>query len=142
MPQGRDPQYFQNLLDVNLQTPADGQGLIFDAASGFWKNTSVTGRLSTLTFAATTNIDFTGDRYKIEALTGDVTFTTSNLSAGVVKELRLLASGGARNLTFPAWIFVGGATPTALASGKYARLVLTSWGTTDADVVAQYSVQS
>lgn len=141
--QGRDPQYFQNLFDVNLNIPADGQTLVFDATNAVWRNTSVGGKVSTLTYAATTNVDFTGDKYKILALTGDVTLTSSNLSAGVVKELRLLASGGSRNLTFPAgWIFTGTAVPTSLASGKYARLVLTSFGTTDADVVATYGAQS
>ncbi len=97
---------------------------------------------STLTYAANTTVDFAGDVLQTETLTGNVTFASSNLAAGRSKTLRLIASGGARTLAFPAgWVFVGAAAPTSLASGKTAILALTSFGAADADVVAAYSAQ-
>jgi hypothetical protein len=87
-------------------------------------------------------VSFSGVGFLDWTMTGNVTFTTSNLAAGKSVTLRLLASGGTRTLTFPGtWIFVGAAAPASLASGKYAVLTLTSFGTTDADVVAAYSAQ-
>lgn len=87
-------------------------------------------------------VDFNTAGFKTWTMTGNVTFTTSNLAAGKSVTIRLLASGGTRTLTFPGtWIFIGAAAPASLASGKYAALTLTSFGTTDADVVAAYSAQ-
>lgn len=87
-------------------------------------------------------VDFSGVGFLDWTMTGNVTFTTSNLVAGKSVTLRLLASGGTRTLTFPGtWIFVGAAAPASLASGKYAILTLTSFSTTDANVVAAYAAQ-
>lgn len=58
---------------------------------------------NTLTYSATTNIDFSlATSFKI-TLTGGVTFTFSNPRAGMVKRLRIVQDGtGSRTVTFPA----------------------------------------
>lgn len=96
---------------------------------------------STLTYAASTAIDFTGDGFQTCSLTGNITFTTSNLAAGRSKTVRIVSDGSSRTFTFPSWVFVGAAAPASIAANKTAILTLTSFGTTDADVVAAYSVQ-
>lgn len=118
-------------MDQNVRTtdaPTWLNAIITHAATG-----SVTGSNA---------VDFNTAGFKTWTLTGNVTFTTSNLAAGKSITIRLLASGGTRTLTFPGtWIFIGASAPASLASGKYAVLTLTSLGTTDADVVAAYSAQ-
>ena len=56
------------------------------------------------------------------------------------KTIRIIGDGSERALTFPAgWTFVGAAAPATLAADKTAILTLTSFGTTDANVVAAYA---
>lgn len=99
--------------------------------------------LTTITYASTTNLDFdSGNDLKTESLTGNVTFTTSNLGVGRVVVLRIICDGSNRTFTFPSgWTFVGGAAPTSITASKTAILSLTSFSTTDASVVAAYAVQ-
>lgn len=94
-----------------------------------------------LTYAATTNIDMDASGVRTLALTGNVTFTTSNKAAGKTTTIKILADASSRNLTFPAWIFIGAAAPTAIAAGKTAILTVTAFGTADTDIVAAYAVQ-
>jgi hypothetical protein len=97
---------------------------------------------TTLTYASTTNIDFSLAGTRKESLTGNVTFTTSNLAAGRSVVVKILCDSSARTFTFPgSWIFVGAAAPTGIAANKTGILSLTAYGTTDADVVAAYAVQ-
>jgi hypothetical protein len=97
---------------------------------------------SALTYSATTNIDFDGDPCKTVSITGNITFTTSNRAAGKMVKIRIVADSSTRNLTFPAWVFVGGAAPTTIAASKTAILSLECFGTADTDIVAAYAVQS
>lgn len=96
---------------------------------------------STLTYAGTTNIDFMAENFRTETLTGNVTFTTSNLAAGRSITIKIIGDGSLRTFTFPAWKFVGAAAPVGLAANKIAVLTLTAFGTTDATVVAAYSAE-
>ncbi len=96
---------------------------------------------STLTYAATTNIDFTAANFRTETLTGNVTFTTSNLAAGRSVTIRIIGDSSTRTLTFPAWKFVGAAAPASLAANKVAILTITSFGATDANCIAAYSAE-
>mgnify|MGYP001585986553 CR=1 FL=1 len=90
----------------------------------------------------TINLDFSlNELVTMAAMTGNVTFTTSNLAAGRTKTIRIIGGASAFTFTFPAWKFLGAAAPANLAIGKYAVLTLTSIGTTDAEVVAAYSAQ-
>jgi hypothetical protein len=71
-----------------------------------------------------------------------VTFTASNYRAGAIKTVRIIAGGSSRTLTFPNdWVFVG-AKPASIASGKTGILTVTSFGTTEADCVAAWAVQT
>lgn len=97
---------------------------------------------TTLTYAATTDIDFTLADYRSLTLAGNVTFTTSNRAAPRARTIRIIGDGSSRTLTFPAgWIFIGAAAPTALAANKVAVLSVTCFGANDADIVAAYSAQ-
>lgn len=96
---------------------------------------------STTTFAASTALDFAATSLTTVTLTGNVVFTTSGLAAGRTLTLRIVGDGSIRTLGFPAWKFVGSTAPATIAASKVAVLSLVSFGTTDADVVAAYSVE-
>lgn len=76
------------------------------------------------------------------ALSGAVTFTTSNRAAGREITLVLSAGGSSRTLTWPSWLVVGAALPTTLASGKTTVVTATCTDTTDAATIAAGAVQS
>lgn len=98
--------------------------------------------VTTLDYASSVVLDFAGSAFQTVTLTGNITFTTSNLAAGRSKTIRIIGDGSSRSLAFPAgWIFVGAAAPTALAASKVAILTMTSFGTANANVVAAYSAQ-
>lgn len=96
---------------------------------------------SALTYAGTVNLDLTSDAYQTLNLEGDVTFTTSNRAAARSKTVQIIADGSTRNLTFPAWTFVGAAAPSTLAAGKVAILTLTAFGTADTDIRAAFAAE-
>lgn len=97
---------------------------------------------TTLDYAASVVLNFAGSAFQTLTLGGDITFTTSNLAAGRSKTIRIIGDGSSRSLAFPVgWIFVGAAAPTTLAASKVAVLTMTSFGTTDANVIAAYSAQ-
>lgn len=96
-----------------------------------------------LATTGTVNLDFASlnGTYQTITLTGNPTFTTSNLAAGRTVTLILTAGGSSRTLAFPAWVFVGAAAPTTLASGKVGVFTVTATSTTDASCVATYAAQ-
>jgi hypothetical protein len=97
---------------------------------------------STLTYAATTDIDFISEGFRTVTLTGNITFTTSNRAAGKSKAVRIIGDSVPRTLLFPAgWVFVGAAAPGTIAASKTGILTITCFGPNDSDVVAAYSVQ-
>lgn len=98
---------------------------------------------ATISYSATTDLDLSSTAdLKTLALTGNVTFTTSNRATGRSLVLRILADGSTRTLTFPAgWIFVTD-KPTQIAASKTALLVLQCYGANDSDIVASYAVQA
>lgn len=96
---------------------------------------------TTLTYAGTTDIDLDAPAFRTLALTGNVTFTTSNKAAGKSVTVKILADSSVRTFTFPAWIFVGAAAPASIAANKTAILTLTAFSTTDASIVAAYAVE-
>lgn len=86
-------------------------------------------------------IVFDRDRVITRSATGTVTFTGSSYTAGKSASVRIVAGGSQRTLTFPAgWVFVA-VKPANVAANKTAVLAVTSFGTTEANVVAAYSVQ-
>jgi len=104
---------------------------------------NVTINVNTLaTATGTQNLDFTSEGYLTHAITGNITYTASNYSAGRSLSIRITCDGTQRNLTFPAgWVFVG-SKPTAIAASKVAVLSITSFGATEANTVAAYAVQT
>ena len=96
----------------------------------------------TLLYAGTVNLDFGTFGQKRLDLTGNVTFTASNLATIGNLFLRLKSDGTLRTLTFPAgWRWIGAAAPANIAANKVALLWLWSFGVTDADVMARYLVE-
>lgn len=69
-------------------------------------------------------------------LTGNITFTTSNLAAGRHLELRITGGGSSYTITWPAFKAFGAALPTTLAAGKVLIVSLLANSTTDASVDA------
>lgn len=104
---------------------------------------NVTVNVNTLaTASGTQNLDFTSEGYLTHAITGNITYTASNYSAGRSLSIRITCDATQRNLTFPAsWVFVG-SKPTAIAASKVAVLSVTSFGATEANTVAAYAVQT
>ena len=99
--------------------------------------------LETLTYSASVVLDFSTDAYKTLSLTGDVTFASTNLSSVKPLAIRIVADGTDRALSFPAsWVFLTNSAPASIAAGKTAILSVTSFGSTDADVVAAYAVEA
>lgn len=95
------------------------------------------------TYAATSNLDFSGADYIEISLTGDITFTTSNRAAPKSITVFIVGDVVPRNLFFPVgWIFVGGTAPTMIGAGKVGVLTATCRGANDADIVFAYAVQS
>lgn len=120
------------LCDVN------GKFYIFPDGTGSW----VGDTHSTLTYAATTDIDMSHvDNYRTISLTGNITFTTSNKALMRSKTIRIISDASARTFTFPAsWKWLG-TTPTGIAASKTAILTLLCYGTAETDVLASYNVQ-
>ena len=99
---------------------------------------------TTLATTGTVSLDFaTNEIALMPAMTGAVTFTGTNYTAGSTKTIRILTGGTGYGLTFPSgWLFVGSTAPITLNANKTAILTLISMGTTEADVVASYAFTS
>lgn len=98
----------------------------------------------TIAYASQVTLDFTTRDRQINtiSLTGNLELLTSNLANSREVRLRLVCDGTQRTLTFPTdWKFVG-TKPANIAASKVAILSLAAFGTTNADVVAAYAVQS
>jgi hypothetical protein len=89
------------------------------------------------------NLNFSGETgLYTRTAAGAITFTATNYRAGAIKTVRIVSGAALRNLTFPAsWVFVG-TKPTSIAASKTGILTVTSFGTTEADCVAAWTVQS
>ena len=77
-------------------------------------------------------------------ITGTTNFQSFyNQRAGQNTTFILVADGSNRNLSFPAgWVWMAGSEPSSLAANKTEILRIGTTGTTDADVVAEYSVEA
>ncbi len=102
------------------------------------------GATASLTYAASVALDFDPAlaQSKTLALTGNVTFTTSNRGAGRSLTVLINSDASIRTFTFPAgWKWLGSAPPPSLAAGKYAVLSISSWGSADTDTIAAYAAE-
>lgn len=115
-----------------------------NASAAQMAHDSYVANIGELTYAASVALDFapTVKTAQTVTLAGNLTLTTSNLSLGRVKLLRIVGDGSDRTLAFPAaWKFLNAAAPTTLAANKTALLVLHAFGTANGDVVASYGVE-
>lgn len=131
-----------------------GDGAVTEAKTNFGSADLAVGRLVTtaerralvaLAWAATVTLDFamTVGGLRTLTLTGNVTFATANLLAGRDDvTVWVTADAMNRSLAWPAdWIWVGEGAPTLLTAGMVGKLRLSSMGTTDGEVVAEWSVE-
>ena len=96
-----------------------------------------------ITYAASVALDLAvlDGQYRTISLTGDLTFTTSNLATGRTVVIRIIADASQRTLTFPTdWKFIG-TKPANIAASKTGVLSLTFFGSLDSDCVAAWGVQ-
>lgn len=134
------PVSVQTLL-YNIYLAAGGSQALTPTSSPTFNNVQL--GLETLTYASSVALNFATQGFATVALIGNIEFTTSNLAAVRSKTVRIVADGSTRNFTFPAgWTFVGAAAPASIDANKTAILTLSSFGTTDADVVAAYAVEA
>ena len=83
-------------------------------------------------------MSFDQDRIINREATGTVTFTGSNYTAGKSATIRINPGASNRSLSFPAgWRFLS-IKPTTANANKIGVLTLTSFGTTEAGVVAAW----
>jgi hypothetical protein len=87
-----------------------------------------------------TDIDFSEDQLQTISISANTTFTTTNRTTGKSKTIKITTDGSTRNLTFPAWKFVG-TKPAEQAASKIGILTVTCFGTADTDIVAAYAVE-
>jgi hypothetical protein len=84
-------------------------------------------------------INFSQDRIITRSASGNVSFTGSNYTAGKSATVRIVAGGANRNLTFPStWKFVS-FKPQNLQAGSTGILTVTSFGTSESEVVAAWA---
>ena len=124
---------------INITTPVEGESLVFDGTN--WVNQEVATPASAKTIDSDSiAVDFSdGIPLERRSVAGDVTFTASNYTAGVTKKIFLNNKDSRSELTFPAgWNFIESDKPTALGPDRKNVLELTSFGTTEADVVATW----
>ena len=99
------------------------------------------GGFATITYAGTVNLDLSVGGLQTVSLTGNITFTSGSYAGGRSMTVRIKADSSTRNLNFPGWTFVGATAPANIAANKSAILKLNCFGTTAADVLAEYAVQ-
>jgi hypothetical protein len=78
-------------------------------------------------------------------LTGDVTFTTSNLNDAGNDQVRycvvrIIGDTVSRNFTLPSWTFIGTAAPSSIAGNKKGILEIWSYSNVDTSCFARWTV--
>lgn len=138
-------QNLEDLDNVNVTTPADGQALIYDADNTEWIAGDVASgpAPAKIIDSNSINIDFSdGIELEKRTVTGDVTFTGSNYTSGVKKTIYLEGDTVQRDLAFPNdWTFLTD-KPTAIGADKNNILDLNSFGTSASSTVAIWLGQS
>jgi hypothetical protein len=87
-------------------------------------------------------LNFSNDRLVTRQATGAIAVTGASYTAGKSVTLRIVAGASSRNISFPAnWKFVS-FKPTSIAASKTGILAVTSFGVTDADVVAAWAAEA
>lgn len=101
--------------------------------------------IGTLSYNPTIFLDFRGPDYQTVSLSNDVVFAAQQHFPGRAITIRVRNTSGInnRNLSFPtSWIFLGDSgRPSIIGPSKTGILSITSFGTSDADVIAVWGVQ-
>jgi hypothetical protein len=134
------PMGFPATPAVNDTWPAVNPQWIWDGTE--WEPISQTPEVPVGTALATTgtvNLDFLllKNTIQVITLTGNLTFTASNMAAGRKIELTLNSGGTARTLAWPGFRAFGAALPTSLAAtgaGSSVKVALEALGTTAGSV--------
>jgi hypothetical protein len=102
----------------------------------------IESEINTLSASGTLTIDLSSARLaSTEQLTGDIVFSTTNVSSGREVTIRVVNGSTTRNLSFPAdWTFVG-EKPSDVVANKTGILVITSFGTSNSDIIAKWLVE-
>lgn len=132
---------WERLEAILLPIAANGlNGFIGWDASG--KKFTSRAAQAALTYAASMSLNLAGAMVQTLTLTGNVTFATSNLTAGATLRVVITCDSTLRTLTFPAsWKFVGAAAPASIAASKVGILEILSTSTLDSLVVAKWTVE-
>lgn len=110
-------------------------------------NLTLSGKLTIDSFKSvvdtvTTVLDFDGALVQKLTLTGAVTFTTSNRTAGCAIDFLIIGDTADRVLTFPVgWTWLTTKT-TTIPANKEAMLSLRCFGTADTDIRAMMTVEA
>jgi len=138
-------QNLEDLDNVNIVTPTDGQALIYDTTNTEWIAGDVASGPAPAKIIASNSIavDFSdGIELETRTVTGNVTFTGSNYTSGVKKTIYLDGDTVQRSLTFPnEWTFITD-KPTAIGANKNNILDLNSFGTSASTTVGIWLGQS
>lgn len=147
--------YFPNssgALPAPYTNPTSGGVLVISSNKPRWRDEAenierpflLYADTDTTAYAASVDIAFTEDfRRQTISLTGDITLTGSGYALGRTREIRLVADGTARTLSFPAsWKFVTGPAPTQLGADQVGVLQLVCWGANESDVAAMWHAAS
>lgn len=100
--------------------------------------------VGSLPYTATRFLDLRGPDYQLIPLEGNITFAAQQHFPGRAVTVRVKNTSGvsSRTLSFPSsWIFLG-SKPSSIGPSKTAVLSVTCLGTSDADVIAAWAVQS
>lgn len=120
---------------------AGNANLTFNKTTGVTTAKNILSTPTALVYAGSVALDFNGSSYQTISLTGNITFTTTNLAAGKSISIIITSDASIRTFTFPAWIFVGAAAPASIAASKTAVLSLTATSGADGGVIAAYAAQ-
>jgi hypothetical protein len=114
------------------------------ATTAFTVSNTARSLTTSITVGTTYAWDLDGSRYQRGTMSGNSTFSTSNRSASVAKEITafITASGADRTVTLPSdWKVYGtNATTVVVASGSTMLLSILSTGSAESDVIASYSI--
>lgn len=154
-------RYLDDIRDVALDTPVNGDSLVYDGTDWVNQTLSYSYDINDLTSLdsddiiiapnydidvtsstdpGTFNFDFSSGTGLFDISTnGALTFTGSNYKTGAIKTARIVNSTASnQTLTFPAnWKFVG-IKPTTIKASKLGILTITSFTTSDTGCVAAY----
>lgn len=95
-----------------------------------------------LAFNSTISLSFKESDYRSLFLTGDISFSAQHHAPARSITVKILNNTSSHSLAFPSsWIFLG-AKPNTIAPSKTGVLSITSFGFSDAQVVAVWAVQA